>query len=360
MPNRILVAMSGGVDSAVAALLLKQQGFEVSAAYMKTWVNEAVADAMTDCPWHQDIIDAENCAKIIGIKFEIVNLISEYRKKVVEYIVDGYRNGSTPNPDVICNKHIKFGDFINYALKCGFDTVATGHYCSVRDNPDGSRDLVVAADPSKNQSYFLAMITQPQLRRIIFPIGSLLKSEVRDIARINNLPVSEKKDSQGICFLGKVKIQDFLKQFIPQEPGDIVNESTGKKLGTHTGLYNYTIGQRKGIRIPSNTEGKHYVVTNKDISTNTLYVDFDSQNAENLYRNSVTVRNLNWINKPVDCQHTIQIQVRYRDPMVKAVFTPLGNGRAKIEFEKRQRALSPGQVIAMYNEDIMLGGAFYE
>lgn len=354
-----MAALSGGVDSAVAAVLLKQQGFEISAAYMKTWMNEEGADAIADCPWHQDIIDAEACAKIIGINFEVVDFISEYRRQIVDYLIDGYRNGLTPNPDVMCNRRIKFGKFLDYALDRGFDIVATGHYCSSRDNPDGSRDLVIAADPSKDQSYFLAMITQQQLKRALFPIGSLLKSEVREIARINELPNSEKEDSQGICFLGKVDIRDFLGHFIPQNPGDIVN-AEGKKVGTHMGLHNYTIGQRKGIRVPSNANGKRYVVVAKDFSTNTLYVDFDSQSAKNLYQSSATVRDINWINKPVDCERTIQVRVRYRDPIIEAIFTPLGGGRARVEFECKQRALTPGQILAMYDGDTMLGGAFYE
>ena len=356
-----MIALSGGVDSTVAMTLLKQQGYDISAAYMKTWVNEEGIDVFGDCPWHQDILDCQACTKALGVDFEVVDFIKEYHHQIVEYLVEGYRLGRTPNPDVMCNARMKFGKFLDYAKSRGYNKVATGHYCDLRENPDGSRDLVMGADPSKDQSYFLVMISQEQLQAAVFPIGSLLKSQVRDIARLNNLPNSEKKDSQGICFLGKIKIQDFLRCYIPEVDGDIVN-TNGQKLGTHRGLYNYTLGQRKGIGVPSNTNHKSYVVVAKNFENNTLVVDFDSPEAPNLYRKEVEIIEINWINKPILSPRKIYARVRYRDPLIEAFITPLEGNRARVEFAVEQRAIATGQVMAIHDTDqtTVLGGGFYK
>lgn len=358
--EKIMMALSGGVDSSVALALLKQQGEYVSAAYMKTWVNEEGIDVFGDCPWHQDILDCQAVAEKLGVDFEVVDFIEQYHKEIVEYLVDGYRRGLTPNPDVMCNRRMKFGKFLEYARRRGFSKVATGHYCSMRENADGSRDLMVGADPGKDQSYFLAMITQEQLQSALFPIGSLLKSDVRETARMCGLPNSEKKDSQGICFLGKIKIQDFLRHYIPEKAGDIVN-TEGKVLGRHMGLYNYTLGQRKGIGVPSNTDRKCYVVVAKNFETNELVVAFDSPDAPHLWRSEVFVDEINWINKPITEPREIYARVRYRDDLVKVLFTPLPEGRARVEFEKPQRAIASGQVLAIHDSDpsVVLGGGFY-
>lgn len=362
MPEKIMVALSGGVDSALAMALLKQEGFELRAAYMKTWMNEEGIDVFGDCPWHQDIIDATACAEKIGVLFEVADMIEEYRKQIVEYLVDEYRRGRTPNPDVMCNRKMKFGKFLDFALSRGCDKVATGHYCCLRDNPDGTRDLMMGADPGKDQSYFLCMITQSQLKRAEFPIGSLLKSQVRDLARLNGLPNAEKKDSQGICFLGKIRIQDFLGHYIEEKPGDIVNVS-GKILGRHKGLHNYTIGQRKGIGVPSNTNGKCYVVVSKDYSANTLVVAFDSPDAPNLYTTRAALESANWINKPIESPCDIYARVRYRDGLVRAKYTPLGGGEGFVEFQAPQRAIAPGQIMAIHDfsePSVVLGGAIFK
>ena len=361
MSGKILVALSGGVDSAVALALLKQQGQDVSAAYMKTWMNEEGIDVFGDCPWHQDIMDCQAVCEHLSVPFEAVDFIKEYHEQIVEYLVDGYRRGRTPNPDVMCNRRMKFGKFLDYAKARGFDTVATGHYCSMRENSDGSRDLEMGADPSKDQSYFLAMITQAQLQSASFPIGSLLKSQVRDIARMEQLPNAEKKDSQGICFLGKIKIQDFLRHYIPESEGDIVNKS-GKILGRHKGLFNYTIGQRKGIGVPSNTDNKRYVVIAKDFEKNRLIIDFDSPNSQDLYATKVNVCDINWINKAIEQQTELYVRVRYRDELVKACFTPTSATSATVEFATPQRAIASGQVMAIHaqNQVTVLGGAFFE
>lgn len=355
---KILVALSGGVDSSVAALLLKQQGYDVKAAYMKTWVNEDASSAFGDCPWHQDVRDAEQVCKKIGVDFEVVDFIKQYHDEIVEYMVEGYKRGITPNPDVMCNRKMKFGKFLDYAKQIGRDVVATGHYCASVENPDGTKDLVMGADPSKDQSYFLAMITRRQLKSAMFPIGSLLKSEVREIARMNGLCNSEKKDSQGICFLGKVKIQDFLRNFIEEKPGDIV-DAKGRVLGRHRGLFNYTIGQRRGIGVPSNRDRQNYVVVAKDFEKNILRIDFDSPNLPELWKSEVEVENLNWLNRALVRETKIKARVRYRDPLVNATFIPLSDSRAKIVFEEPQRAIASGQILAMYDSNILLGGAIY-
>lgn len=354
-----MVALSGGVDSAAAMLLLKQRGEELSAAYMKTWMNEEGIDVFGDCPWHQDIKDAQACADFAGVPFEVLDFIKEYREQVVEDLIEGYKCGRTPNPDVMCNRKMKFGAFLNRALRLGYDKVATGHYCASRQNQDGSKDLLIAADPGKDQSYFLSMITQEQLKRAEFPIGSMLKDQVREFARMSGLPNASKKDSQGICFLGKIKIQDFLKYHLGETPGDIVNVA-GKTLGRHKGLFNYTIGQRKGMGVPSNTEHENYVVIAKDFDKNRLVVGFESASKDALYKDSVFVHGLNWINKDVLTQKELGGRVRYRDDIVKILFTPLEGGRARVDFETPQRAIAPGQVLAIYDGRTLMGGAFYE
>lgn len=359
--GKIMVALSGGVDSALAMALLKQEGADMRAAYMKTWMNEEGIDVFGDCPWHQDIIDASACAEKLGVEFEVADMIEAYRKQIVEYLVEEYRRGRTPNPDVMCNRRMKFGKFLEFAKSRGCRRVATGHYCCLRDNPDGTRDLMAGADPGKDQSYFLCMISQEQLMRAEFPIGSLLKSQVRELARLNGLPNAEKKDSQGICFLGKIRIQDFLKHHIGEKPGDIANPS-GKILGRHKGLHNYTIGQRKGIGVPSNADGKRYVVVAKDFSANTLVVDFDSPDAPGLYSGRAALESVNWINKPLEGPRKIFARARYRDALVGAFFTPLGGGNAEVEFETPQRAIAPGQIMAIHDASdpsVILGGAIF-
>lgn len=361
MAEKIMIALSGGVDSALAMTLLKQEGADLRAAYMKTWMNEEGIDVFGDCPWHQDILDASACAQKLGVEFEVADMIEAYREQIVEYLVEEYRRGRTPNPDVMCNRRMKFGKFLEFAKSHGCSKVATGHYCSLRDNANGSRDLMMGADPGKDQSYFLCLITQEQLQCAEFPIGSLLKSEVRELARLNGLPNAEKKDSQGICFLGKIRIQDFLKHYIAEKEGDIVNAS-GKKLGRHKGLHNYTIGQRKGIGVPSNTDGKNYVVVAKDFDANKLVIDFDSIDAANLYTKVAILETPNWINKPIEKRSEILARVRYRDDLVEAYLNMECDGTAKVEFAKPQRAIAEGQIMAIHSQDepsLVLGGAVF-
>jgi len=238
--QKILVALSGGVDSAVAALLLQRQGYDVAGAYIRTWMNEEMP--LADCPAQQDIEDSRAVAKHLGIDYEIVNLVNEYREHVVHYLVEGYQQGITPNPDMMCNREMKFGIFQDYALQNGFDATATGHYVRKLEHPDGRCDLLEGLDKNKDQTYFLALLRQQQIAQALFPLGELHKPAVRALAQQHRLPNAAKKDSQGICFLGDMNISRFLEYYIADKPGDIVN-SDGKVLGRHRGLHRYTTGQ---------------------------------------------------------------------------------------------------------------------
>lgn len=385
--GRVLIALSGGVDSAVAAHRLLEQGYEVSAAYMRTWMNEEGSNILADCPWEADIEQAQAVCKHLGIPFEVVDLIEAYRQRVVSYLVEGYRRGTTPNPDIMCNREMKFGVFSDFARTNGFDLVATGHYCRKRINADGSHDILQGLDPNKDQSYFLALVRQEQLRRALFPIGDLHKPQVRQIAADINLPNARRKDSQGICFLGKVDINAFLRQYIPDRPGPILRATDGTALGEHKGLHHFTIGQRHGLGIPSNADNEHYVVVGKDFDNNALLIAFDHPDAPGLWGSAYTLRDISWVNAPVTAPtDALLARARYRDPAVAITFTPLPQDGlpqdnpqpedslpksspstdahttapgARIVFAQPQRALATGQVCALYEGDTLRGGGFY-
>ncbi len=355
---KILVALSGGVDSAVAALLLKQQGHDVHAAYMRTWMNEEGGKLLGECPWEEDVVNARGVAEKLEIPFRVLDLIKDYRERIVEYLVEGYRRGITPNPDAMCNREMKFGVFLRQALSDGFAGVATGHDARRRDNADGSADILEGLDPNKDQSYFLALLRQEQLRQAHFPIGGLQKSDVRALARDAGLPNAARKDSQGICFLGKVRINEFLALYIPDKPGDIVNDA-GKTVGRHRGLHRYTIGQRKGIDVPSNTDFEHYVVVAKDFENNVLRVAFERPNLPGLYTNEAFAGGLSWVNNPITETRDLLVRVRYRDPATPARFEPDAAGNARIRFSDTQRGLASGQILALYNGETLLGGGVF-
>lgn len=355
--ERILVAMSGGVDSSVAALLLKQQGHDVVGAYMKNWINED--NVIGDCPWMQDIEDARATAEAIGIEFRVVNLMQDYRRLVVDYLLDGYQRGLTPNPDVMCNREMKFGVFGKYAQAEGFAAVATGHYAQRREIAPGRFGLFEGADKNKDQSYFLALLTQSQLAAARFPIGHLQKPALREIAAAARLPNSRKKDSQGICFIGEVKMADFLRAYVPEQPGPIVRATDQQVIGEHRGLHYYTIGQRRGIRIPSNTDHAAYVVVGKRASDHALLVAFEGPDAPGLWTRECRVHSLSFIGEPVTTARKIECRVRYRDPRVAIEFIPGADGTASIRFDSPQRALAPGQIMALYRGEELLGGAVF-
>jgi len=403
--------MSGGVDSSVAALLLKQQGHDVVGAYMKNWINED--NVVGRCPWMQDIDDARAVADRLGIEFRVVNLMRDYRRLVVDYLLDGYQRGLTPNPDVMCNREVKFGVFLAYARAEGFAAVATGHYAQRRlsaapsapgggveavahpafsggarpldarapaaqasgpENPAGSRPptlnsqlhLFEGADKNKDQSYFLALLSQAQLRDARFPIGHLTKPELRRLAAEAGLATAAKKDSQGICFIGEVKMADFLKAYVPEHPGPIIRAADGKELGTHRGLHYYTIGQRRGIRIPSNTDNEAYVVVGKRARDHALLVAFDGPAAPGLWTRECRIHSVSSIGEPLTGSCQVECRVRYRDPRVAIEFTPVGTGlpgepapSAHITFAEPQRALASGQILALYDGEKLLGGGVF-
>jgi len=351
-----MVGLSGGVDSSAAAALLIEQGHEVVGGYMKNWINEEGLPG--DCPWESDLDDAYAVAKTLGIEFRVVDFIDQYRKRIVDYLLEGYRGGITPNPDVMCNREMKFGAFLDYALNQGFEAVGTGHYVRRRVRRDGPADLLRGADPNKDQSYFLAMMTQFQAKHARFPAGEMLKPEVREVARRFNLPTAEKKDSQGICFIGNIKMSDFLRHYVPDSPGEIV-DLDGAVMGRHDGLHLYTIGQRKGHGVASPREGMAYVVVGKIQEKNQLVVGWDETTTSGLYTSKCIVGSLSWLGEAVTGGR-VEAQPRYRAKGEIVTVQQTDEGKLEVEFSRPQRALTPGQICAFYEGGRLLGGGIFE
>ena len=356
--QKVLVAMSGGVDSAVAARLLKMQGHEVASVYVRTWEHED--DLLGDCPGAKDLKDAEIVSHKLNIQFDVVNFIDFYKQEVVEPMVQGYADGITPNPDILCNKQMKFGELMKYAQQRGFDALATGHYCIQKFSHNNEPELWEGTDKNKDQSYFLAQLTRDQLGYARFPLGSFKKPETRKIAQESGLCVANKKDSQGICFLGKVKVPEFLSHFIQPNHGDIVDKM-GNKLGTHKGLHRYTLGQRKGIGVPSNTDHERFVVTGKDETKNQLIVAFDRPEESTLWSNKYGLKKVRFIASQFDKTQEMDLlgKARYRDPSTPIKLFPSKNNEWVVEFKHPQRALTPGQVLAFYNGEQLVGSGIY-
>jgi tRNA-uridine 2-sulfurtransferase len=348
--------MSGGVDSSVAALLLREAGTAIEGAYMKNWINEQ--NILGNCPWQQDIEDARAVADRLGIPFRVVNFMDQYRDRVVNYLIEGYQNGVTPNPDVMCNREMKFGALLVWAKKAGFEAVATGHHARRIQRRDGSWDILEGMDKNKDQSYFLALLTQDQIAAARFPIGEMQKSQVRKLASEFKLATALKKDSQGICFVGEVKMSDFLRTFVADKPGPIVDRE-GKILGEHKGLHLYTLGQRKGVRVPSNTPHEAYVVVEKRVPSNELVVAFDRPDAPLLYARRCKIGNISFANRPLPVQARIAARPRYRARAATVEFRADGEGTAMLQFDEPQRALTPGQICALYDGETLLGGGFF-
>ena len=347
--NKIIVALSGGVDSAVSAALLVEQGFDVTGVFMKNWSGEDFS-LNSDCPWEVDQNDAENVCTTLSIPFKSVNFEKQYRDIVVKYFFEEYSKGRTPNPDVLCNKEIKFKLFLQYATESGADLIATGHYARIEENGN-SFQLLKGIDQNKDQSYFLHRLNQEQLSKSLFPIGDLQKTEVRELAEKFKLPNSKKKDSQGICFIGKIDVQDFLRENIAVKIGDIIDIDSNEIIGTHDGVMFYTIGQREGIGIGG--AGMPYYVVSKDSGKNILYVAKGKDNPA-LYTNTVKFEDIHWINPNDEKQNNISASIRYRHKPSKGDINLSTN---EFLFEEPQRAITPGQSIVFYDNDICLGGA---
>ncbi len=341
--------MSGGVDSSVVAAMLKKQGFDVIGVFMKNW-SEDFADY--GCTWAQDSEDARKVAQVLDIPFYVWNFEKEYYDKVVEYFLKEYQAGRTPNPDVMCNSEIKFKVFLEKALSLGADFVATGHYARIKyQKTDNSYHLLKGVDPSKDQSYFLYTLKQEQLAKALFPLGDLKKSEVREMARKFKLPNAEKKDSQGICFIGKIDVREFLKAHLKAKKGEIVTTS-GQAVGRHIGLPYYTIGQRQGIGLGGS--GPYYVV-DKDMKKNVLVVTNDKDDKE-LWKKKFAVSDLSWTSsKPKFPLHT-DVTIRYHHPDYSALIEAKGSDKLIISFDSPQRAITVGQAAVFYQSDELLGG----
>ena len=355
--ERVLVGLSGGVDSSVAAALMVEAGHEVVGAYMKNWVNDEGIPG--DCPWEQDVEDARAVAVSLGIEFRVIDLIDLYRERIVDYLLEGYRAGATPNPDVLCNREMKFGVFLDYALEQGFEAVATGHYARRRVLAGGRPAVLRGADPNKDQSYFLSLMTGGQVLRARFPVGEMLKPQVRAAAERFGLPTAAKKDSQGICFIGQVRMTDFLRHHIADRPGDITDVD-GRVLGRHPGLHLFTLGQRRGHGVASPREGMAYVVVGKDVAENRLIVGWDLPDTPGLYATRCVVRNLSLLRPDEGLPAQVHAQPRYRARAERVEVADLGGGRLELAFARPQRALAPGQICALYDGGSLLGGAVFE
>ncbi len=391
MKKRVVVGLSGGVDSSVAAYLLKEQGYDVIGLFMKNWHDDSVTIS-NECPWLEDSNDAMLVAEKLGIPFQTVDLSEEYKEKIVDYMFREYQMGRTPNPDVLCNREIKFDVFMKIALNLGADYVATGHYCRKGTiEKDGKKvyQLLSGKDPNKDQSYFLCQLSQEQLAKTLFPIGELLKPEVRKIAAEQNLITAEKRDSQGLCFIGKVRLPEFLQQKLAPKDGVIVevpasfsdykrtktefsseeekfeylstkrnySKVDGKAVGTHHGAHYFTKGQRKGLAVGGTAEPLFVIDT--DVEENIIYTG-QGKDHPGLYRRGIFVKSeeIHWVRKDLELKENekmeVMARIRYRQPLQKAELHRTFSGLYVI-FENPQSAITEGQFVAWYKDDELLG-----
>lgn len=347
---QIFVGMSGGVDSSVTALLLKEQGHNLTGAFMKNWQD----GEQKFCSSEEDFADVRAVCDQIGIPYCTFNFEKEYQQRVFAHFLEAFKKGYTPNPDILCNREIKFDQFLNKCLLAGAEKIATGHYARIRENADGSFDLLRGVDQDKDQSYFLAAIDQKALSKTLFPLGELAKPAVRKLAEQAGLKVASKKDSTGICFIGERDFSEFLSQFLPAQPGKIV-DLQGEELGEHQGTMYYTIGQRKGLGIGG--PGGPWFVADKDVAKN-LVVVVEGEDHPALFKQTVEVTEWHWINPAhAEVNEGLSAQVRYRQMAqpIKIIERDSQGNPLILEFEEPQRAVTPGQQLVLYCDDVCLG-----
>lgn len=336
--TRVFVGMSGGVDSSLTAALLQEQGYRVTGVYMKNWTQDLPG---MQCPWADDLADAKRVAVQLGIDLKVYDFETEYRDKVVQYMIDAYQQGYTPNPDIMCNQEVKFKLFLEAALADGADYIATGHYAATKQG-----QLHQAVDKNKDQTYFLYRVTERALQHTLLPLGGYTKPQVRAMATERGLYTAAKKDSQGICFVGKVGIREFLSQYVTTQPGPIIEQASGRQLGMHDGAIFYTLGQRHGLQLGG---GLPYYVVGKDMARNEVYVSTDLNN-QAMWRDKLELGALHWINgQPGD--GTYQVRIRHRAPLVPAELVG-----TTLHVHEPQRAAASGQSVVLYHGQQCLGG----
>lgn len=352
---RVVIGMSGGVDSSVAALLLKEQGYDVIGVFMKNW------DEKNDegvCTAEEDYEDVRRVCDQIGIRYYTVNFVKEYWDRVFTYFLDEYKKGRTPNPDVMCNKEIKFKAFLDYAMKIGAQYLATGHYAQV-DYADGEYRMLRGVDSNKDQTYFLCMLGQQQLSKTLFPVGHLTKKEVREIAARAGLKTANKKDSTGVCFIGERDFNKFLSNYLPAKSGEI-KTLEGKVLGKHDGLMYYTLGQRKGLGIGGIGTGEPWFVVDKDLKKNILYVA-QGENNPVAFSYGLEASDLNWVsNAEKDNMFKCTAKFRYRQQDQGVTVILKEDNRCTVVFDNPQRGITPGQAVVFYNGEVCLGGGIID
>jgi len=346
---KIAVLLSGGVDSSVALALLQAQGHEVTAFYLKIWLEDELS-YLGDCPWETDLEYARKVCLKLNVPLEVLSLQQDYHTKVVSYTIAEIQAGRTPNPDIFCNSWIKFGVFYD-AISPEFDKVATGHYAKV-EKSHNIVQLIMTPDPVKDQTYFLARLNQVQLNRVVFPLGEMTKSEVRDLASKFDLPTKDRKDSQGICFLGKLKFSDFVKHHLGEQEGDLVEFETGKIIGKHAGYWFYTIGQRQGLGL----SGGPWYVAAKDVKLNRVYISRMYFSADKL-RNVFEVENCHWINGAPSSGSNLQVKLRHGAQRHSCHLEQVGSDRWRVSLTERDQGIAAGQYAVFYDEMICLGGA---
>ncbi len=384
--TRVYVGMSGGVDSSLTAALLVEHGYDVTGVYMKNWTRDLPG---MKCPWADDLADAKRVAVQLGIDFKVFDFKNEYQQKVVDYMIDEYKIGRTPNPDIMCNQEVKFKLFLDAALDDGADMIATGHYARVEHAKSdfiavsasehtlrgaesspvafgsplatGSSTntatksasvLQKAVDENKDQTYFLYRITKGALEKTLFPLGDYKKSEVREMANERNLVTASKKDSQGICFVGKVGIRDFLSEYVKQAPGDIIEKESGKVIGRHDGAIFYTIGQRRGLDVGG---GLPYYVAGKDMDKNEVYVTTDL-NDDSLWKNEIMLSSVHWIDGAAPDSKQCLARVRHQAKLINVNIDSENGSEITLSLENPERAVAAGQSVVLYQSDVCLGG----